>query len=403
MATRHLLKRISPEFDRRWLIGVLVVGLLILAATFIRRTGVAPPLELVALGPDGNFSGAVAVPASWGDTTTTAPDAVSRVPLVLAVRNPGLDPLTPEQLELSLPLRYRLTTRGGEELPSRTEPASPLVTYTLEPRLGAVQPRRLPAILPAHDTIWLEVTIPSYYCVAVADSIPDFVVAPEPPLASFSDVRIFYSFSGQELKDRHTGLLAVRLDTTLLQKELPPQPPSFPMVSSVEEAQPELGPLADGGSRTARCGEPGAPMELLSTIWETPEGGRFIALDYGGKVRKHLFDLDGDGVIERESWDPDGDGEFDATRRASLPIPDFLLPLSRATGYDMARLDSLPPDSLERLDPFRRAMSGPGTLPPPGDTTPYGEEEPVAEAPQPAQREPQPLGRPLGEPVPDRR
>ena len=104
-------------------------------------------------------------------------------------------------------------------------------------------------------------------------------------------------------------------------------------------------------------------MELLSTVWETPAGGRFITLDYGGKVRKRLYDLDGDGVVERESWDPSGRGAFTATRRTRLPIPEFLLPVQRGGRYDMARLDSLSADSLARLDPFPRAMPGPGPLP----------------------------------------
>ena len=144
-------------------------------------------------------------------------------------------------------------------------------------------------------------------------------------------------------------------------------------------------------------------MELLSTIWETPSGGRFIALDYGGKVRKHLYDLDRDGVIERESWDPDGDGVYEATRRASLPIPAFLLP-ETPSHYDMARLDSLPPDSLARLDPFRRAMPGPGRLTLPdsaaiarraGIEAAPAEQPAVDSLPTPVIRRPQPLGRPL--------
>ena len=143
-------------------------------------------------------------------------------------------------------------------------------------------------------------------------------------------------------------------------------------------------------------------MELLSSVWETPSGGLFIALDYGGAVRKHLYDLDGDGVIERESWDPDGDGVFDATRRARLPIPDFLLPRAPSR-YDLASLDTLPPDSLARLDPFRRAMPGPGPNPVRVDSVAGGARvatetsplPPVDSLPEPVIRRPQPLGRPL--------
>lgn len=394
MAFRHLLQRISPSFDRRWLIAIIVVAVLVGLASFIRLGGSVPPLQLFVLGPDGTFQDTVALPAGWADTVTSTPDGVARFPLILAVRNPGTRPLDPQRLELSLPFRYRMTGPRGDEPPSRMDPASPLITYVLDPGLGTVEPQRLPELLPGLDTVWLEVVIPSYYCVAVADSIPEFVVAPPPPLSSLAQLRIFYSFSGGDLPDRHTGTLAVRLDTTVLEKDMPEQAPAFPMEADRQRAMPEFQALSYVGSRRARCGEADDPMELLSTVWEDPSGARFIALDYGGAVRKHLYDLDGDGVIDRESWDPDRDGVFEATRRARLPIPEFLLPQARSTLYDMARLDTLPPDSLARLDPFRRAMPGPSRLPEPGDTAPPA---PVADEPppRPAPRGPQPLGRPL--------
>lgn len=406
MAVRHLLQRISPELDRRWVIALIVVAVLIVAGTFIRWGGDAAPLELTALGAQGNFQDTVTVPTSWADTTGREADVVVRIPLVLAVRNPGLRPVRPERLELSLPVRYRIDV-PGEELTPRFDPSSPLVTYTLHPRFDVIEPQRLPVLLPAYDTVWLEVVIPAYYCVAVADSIPDFIAAPPPPLRSMAEVRIFYSFEGGDLRRRLTGVLGIQMDTMLLRRDMPAQPPSFPMETALAVATPELGPLTYGGSRRARCGEPEDAMELLSTIWETPSGGRFIALDYGGKVRKHLYDLDRDGVIERESWDPDGDGVYEATRRASLPIPAFLLP-EAPSHYDLARLDSLPPDSLARLDPFRRAMPGPGRLTlSDSDSAAAGrrpvartEGPPVDTLPTPVIRRPQPLGRPLGTPLP---
>ncbi len=367
MAIRHIVQRLSPNLDRRWVIGLLVLGVLAVAATFVRWGQAVPPLHLVALGPEGAFQDTVTVPAAWGDTATSAPDAIARFPLVLAVRNPGTRPVRPDRLELSLPVRYRLVA-PGEELEPRMDASSPLLRYTLRPELPAIEPRRLPVLLPAYDTLWLEVISPAYYCVSVADSIPEFIAAPPPPLASMAEIRIFYSFEGGDLRDRLTGILGVRLDTTLLRRDMPAQPPSFPMELNADLAMPDLGPLTYGGSRRSRCGEPEDPMELMTTVWETASGGRFIALDYGGAIRKHLYDLDGDGVIERESWDPNGDGRFDATRRANLPIPEFLLPVAAASEYDMARLDSLPPDSLASLDPFRRAMPGPGRLPPTRDT-----------------------------------
>lgn len=364
MALRHLLLRFSPTIDRRWVIGAMVLAVLLVIGSFIRWGGPSAPLHLLALGPEGQFHDTVVVPAAWGDTDTRTPDAVVRIPLILGVRNPGRVAVRPERLSLSLPLRYRLTARGGEELDGTTEPGSPLLTYTIHPRMPPIEPGRLPALLPEHDTLWLEVVIPAYYCVDVADSVPEFVPAPPPPVGAISNVRIFYAFDGGDLKDRRTGTLAVRMDSSLLTVTAAEAPPTFDMVNDPVLAQPELGSLQWVGSRHTQCGEPGTAMQLLSSVWETPEGGRFIALDYGGVVRKHLYDLNGDGVIERESWAPGQSGEFTATRRTALPIPAFLLPVTSPSGeYDVARIDSLPPDSILRLDPFRRAMTGPGAVP----------------------------------------
>lgn len=363
MALRHLLLRYSPTIDGRWVIALVVLGVLILAGTMIRWTGPAPPLDLVALGPEGEFQATLRVPREWGDTATHTPDAVARIPLILGVLNRGRRPVQPERLSLSVPLRYRLTGPSGEELEGRMEEGSPLITYTLASTLPIIEPQRLPALLTRYDTLWLEVVIPSYYCVAVADSIPEFIPAPPAPVRTMSEVRIFYSFEGGNLRDRRTGTLAVHMDSSLLMVDPPSAPPTFDMVVDPELASPDLASLQRVGSRRSQCGEPGSAMELLSTVWETPGGGRFIALDYGGTVRKHLYDLDGDGVIERETWRAGSGDAFTATRRTALPIPAFLLPVAPGGAYDLARIDTLPPDSAQRLDPFRRAMTGPGAVP----------------------------------------
>jgi hypothetical protein len=174
------------------------------------------------------------------------------------------------------------------------------------------------------------VLIPRYHCVAPADSVPELIAASRPPLSTVSDVRIFYSFEGEEMVQRRTGTLTVRLDTTLLAVEMPDPPPSFPVVQDPALASPEVGELRMAGRRLSQCGEPPDPLELWSTLWLTERGGRIITLEHGGVIRKRLYDLDGDGVIERESWDADGDGIFEATRRARLPIPRFLLPAQPA-------------------------------------------------------------------------
>lgn len=401
---RYIIRRLAPSFDRRWL-GVLVIGgLVVAAATFVHWGSPPAELELLVLGPDGQFHQALDVPSDWGDTTTTTTDAVVRFPLMLGVRNSGVTDARPGRLVLALPLRYRLTDSGGQELAGRIDPATPLITYTLDLELGRLEPGLLPAMLPAHETLWVEAVVPRYYCVALVGSIPEFVPAPPPPLAAMSEVRIFYALEGGDMARRQTGTLSIRLDTTLMAVAMPEQPPAFPTEADPELARPDLGPLHYVGSREVRCGEPEAPMEILSTVWETEAGARLITLDYGGAVRKHLFDLNGDGIIDRESWDPEGDGRFTATRRARLHTPEFLLPLPTATAYDMARFDEISADSLARLDPMRRAMTGPGPLPLAADTPAIrvappaaapAERPPADTLPTPTIERREPLGRPV--------
>lgn len=326
MASATFLFALVPRFDRRWVIGGLLVAVVVVAVRVVTTVADAgPPLELTALGADGRFHDTLAVPMAWRDTATTL-GGVVRVPLVLGVRNTGTVAARPERLSLSLPVQYRLMD-PGDVLDASTTPGSPLVTYTLQTGLGPVEPGRVPTLLPGHDTLWLEVVIPSYYCVSLADSVPEFIPAPPPPVGPLSEVTVFYAFEGGDLVQRRTGTLALRLDTALLAVRMPDPPPVFPITVDASLASPDLGGLRFGGSRLSRCGEPQDPMELRSTVWLTDQGGRVIVLEQGGVVRKRLYDLDGDGVIERESWDADGDGRFEVTRRARLPTPEFLLPV----------------------------------------------------------------------------
>lgn len=402
----HLVHRFAPRFDSRWIVGLVLVALVVAGFALVRWGAPGPELRLLVLGPDGQFHESLAVPAAWADTATTTPDAVARFQLILAVRNAGFEEAMPGELVLSVPARYRLLGPGGEELDGVTDLTSPLTRYALDPRLGPIQPGGLPVLLPAFETLSLEVIIPRYYCVELADSIPEFVPAPPPALGPMSRVRILYAIDDTARGERWSGTLALELDTSFMAVTMPSRPPTFAMEVNPEVAQPDLGPLQEAGSQAIRCGEPEAPMEMVSTIWESDTGARMITLEYGGAIRKHLYDIDGDGVIDRESWDPEGRGRFTATRRAQFPIPDFLLPPPTGVRYDMARFDDIPPDSLARLDPLRGAMAGPGPLPvqrpdapapvaapalPPREGLPPRDELPEPQIRRPAQ----PLGRPI--------
>jgi hypothetical protein len=394
---RHLLLRFTPRFDFRWVVGLILAGIIVAGLAFVRWTQPGPILELLVLGPDGQFHERLEVPSAWSDTTTVTPDGVARFRIIFGLRNSGFTTGYPHRLFLSIPARYRLVGPGGEALDGVADPTSPLIRYELDPRLGEVEPQRLPVLLPAFESLWLEAIVPRYYCVEVADSIPDFVPAPPPPLNAMSQVRLLYVLEDSTVEERWSGTIALQLDTSLMVVPMPARPPTFGMEVNPELAQPDLGPLVEAGRREVQCGEPEAPMHMVSTIWEAESGARLITLEYGGEVRKHLYDLNGDGVIDRESWDPEGRGRFTATRRAQLPIPDFLLPPPTGVRYDMAAFDDIPPDSLARLDPLRGAMPGPGPLEirRPDSPAPVVA-PPREELPEPQiRRQPQPLGRPI--------
>jgi len=337
---------------RRWLVaGAFGIGAVVLF--FLLPGGRGAALRLVAAGPGGRYGEDVRIPREWSDTSSLVAGAVVRVPLILAVQNRGGERIQPTKLEISLPSRFRLVHTDGRPLQGRIAPGSPLVRYELPTWIPPLEPGGRPVPLPELDTLWLEPLIPAFYCVALADSVPEFVPAPPPPVEAIAKVQIFYSFEGEELAGRQTGILTVRLDPALLKHEAPEPPPLYPAAYREPEAPiPGFYALRYVGSRHSYCGEPEYPIEILSTLWETPEGGRFIVLDHGGAPRKYLFDLDRDSIIELEVWDPDGDGQFEAWRPARLPIPAFLLPPPPPPPYDLAFLEAMDDENLASLDRF---------------------------------------------------
>jgi len=359
MRMRRAFHRLGLSSRGRWaaaLLGGSAAAVVLLFAPW--REGPAQ-LELVALTPDGSFASSVAIPASWADTLYAAPGIAARVPLILGVRNTGGEPARPQRVEISAPSRIHLTRPDGRPLQGYTVAGSPLIRYELSGGFPVIRPGRMPTLLPALDTLWLELVVPSFYCMTLSDSVPEFVPAPRPDPVAVSRVQIFYSFEGDELKGRQTGLLTVQLDPALIAAETPEPPPVFP----VEMREPGL-PLPAfewlqyEGSRHGFCGEPEEPLELFTTVWTTPSGGRFFVLYYGGAPRKYLFDLDRDSIIELEMWDPDADGRFEARRAARLAIPPFLLPRREPVPqYNVLALAELEPDSLAQLDRFRGATT----------------------------------------------
>jgi hypothetical protein len=317
-------------------------------------------LELMVLGADGRFAASSSIPRHWAQTTGLGSGTLVRVPLILAVRNTGNRPSPPTYLDLSLPTRYRLSRSDGRSLPAESLPGTPMVRYRIEVPATRAAAGTIAGYLPVLDTLWLEPIIPSFYCIALSDSVPDFVPSPPAPVEAIAQVRIFYSFTGEDLKHRQTGLLAVQLDPVLLRQQLTPPPPVFPTeYHDPEVPRPALATLEYSGSQQVLCGDPQSPMEILSTLWETPGGGRFFVLDYGGAPRKYLFDLNRDSIIELEIWDASGSGNFNARRQARLPIPAFLLPASKQHPFDASIYATMAPEQLLALNRYGTTAAGP--------------------------------------------
>lgn len=342
-----------------WALG-LAAAAAVLILSFLPWRASPAVLELVALDDSGYFAPSPAIPASWAERTESEQGSVARIPLLLAVHNAGGTAARPEQLELSLPRQFRLVLPDGRALPRQESPGHPLARYELSLSMSAVQPGRVPELLPGLDTIWVELATPSVYCILLPDSVPEFVPAPQLHVQALSRLQVFYSFRGGDLRDRQAGLLTLRIDPAVLQRDAPPPPPRFESeVIRPAVPLPPMSGLRFVGSRRSSCGPPEDPIEILSIAWESLEGTGFFVIDHGGKARKYLFDLDADGIVDLEVWDSEGTGRFNTRRSARFPLPEFVLPLQQTApaDFDRQRLADLAADSLARLDRFRGAAA----------------------------------------------
>jgi hypothetical protein len=340
MRAQYVARRFGFRPPRGFVALCIIIALLAAGAFWVGPFRPRPSeLKLVALSGDGRFREYVGIPSAWADTMPPASEATARFPLILAVHNAGTRTAHPEALAISLPSRFRVTDSHGAPLPSTTAMGNPLVRFELPLHTPAIEPGRFPTIITAGDTIWLEAVVPAMYCTA-RDSVPEFESAPAIDPKSLSRIRAFYSFDDASTRQRQTGLLTIQLDPNLVKRTPAPQPPVFEtQVIYPEAPRPAFESLKRVGSRTTRCGDPGQPVEVYSALWETPEGGRFFVLYYGGSPRKYMFDINRDSIIEMEMWDRNGDGKFESRRAARMAIPAFLMP------YPELALDSAVADS----------------------------------------------------------
>lgn len=328
----YVVRRFGFRLTRGWFALIMIVAVLTAAAFWVGPFRPLPArLQLLALSGDGRYREYVGIPSKWADTLPAASEATARFPLILAIQNQGAVSAQPSHLSLNLPARYRITNARGEPLPFRATMGSPLVRYNLPIRSERIDPKRAPAKMPGLDTLWLEPIVPTMYCTAFSDSIPEFVSAPPQNAQVLSRVRMFYSFSGPRIRARQTGLLTVQVDPNLVKREPSPNPPIFEtQVIAPEAPRPPMDSLKYVGQRTTWCGDPGQPMQIGDVLFETRAGGRYFVVYHAGHARKWLFDLNRDSIIELEMWDGDGDGKFESRRAARMAIPSFLMPYTAA-------------------------------------------------------------------------
>jgi hypothetical protein len=324
----YVAKRFGLRPTRGWIALFIIVMALAAGVFWVGPfTAGQPQLRLVALSGDGRFHEEVAIPSEWATALPAASEATARIPLIVAVHNAGLRGGQPQRLSLSLPARFRVSDGRGQPFRAHATMGNPLMRYDFPINAPNIQPGRLPTIIAGLDTLWLEAVIPSIYCTALADSVPEFVSAPPQNAQLQSEVRIFYSFTGERIRERQTGLLTIQVDPELVRREPARTPPTFAtQVIRPEAPRPLLDELRYVGARNTWCGDPGRPLKIFDTLWETSTGGRFFVLYHGEVPRKYLFDLDRDSIIELEMWDHDGDGQFESRRAARLTIPAFLMP-----------------------------------------------------------------------------
>ena len=346
----HIFRRIG-FFRRRWIWALLLLAAFGAAGYWmVPWRGSAADLQLVAMRPDGTFASTVHAAAltPQGDSAAASAGAASSrgVPIVLAIANNGMRAGRPERLVLALPRWYRLT---GPAHGIRNEilPDEPLQRYVVEVDFPEIQSGRVPTLLPAIDTLWLEPFVPDYWCTADVDSVPVLIPSTPPDTGGIVPVQVYWSFEGAALTDRQTGLLTVQLPGSMFRRTGTVDFAQSPVnMEQPRVLRPAMGALVEGGSHYAECGAPGDPMRIFSALWITPGGGRLISIHYGGQPRKEYYDLNRDSIIELEMWDPDGDGEMEAWRTLRMPIPEYLLPQDPMLVADsIARADSARADS----------------------------------------------------------
>jgi hypothetical protein len=394
----EVLRRFGFRISRGLALVLVLVGAGVVAAFWIGPLKPVPAdLTLLALGRDGRFGAAVELRSALRDSAAAPSPRDDRYPLLFAIHNGGARAAAPTVLSLSIPARFRLVDGQGEPYPADRVPNNPLLRYRLQlpPPHSAFEPDSLAHRLARIDTLWLEPVVHDYQCLLSANGVPEFVPTPTYDPARLAEFVVYWALIGDSPGVRQSGLLQLRVDSTRLRRTpAPALPNTRPAVAEPSMPMPALGVLTSLGTRDTECGEPTRPVDMQTFAWRTADGGLFLVLYQGGAPRKYLFDLNADSIAELEMWDPDGDGDFEASRPTRLPLPDYLLPVTRVS----APLDTLATDSAWIANfhdvadgPFRFLPDSlrPDRRPPP-EPTPAPPATQAAPTPPPQRRVPVP-------------
>jgi hypothetical protein len=325
---RHKLRKWAP-----WIAGAGTLVLLVFLVWYWLRPR-SSPLDLIAYDTAGRFGQDVSLILS--EVTGTG----NRVPLLLALRNPGTSAARAGAILLFLPSWLRLETDSGVAIVGEGEGGNPLIGYRIALDGVRVEPARFPTVIPERERLWLRPFTSPYRCALDDEGRPIFTSAPSLNPSLLSQVTLFWVIQEAGSSRRSTGTLKVRMDPRLFEVQAGSRPLTYaPSALAADAPRPNLNALPVEGRVTAACGDMVEPLTLESTVYRAGDAGRIITLAVADSVKRVLFDLDGDDTIEVEAWDEARSGRLDTARRARYAVPGFLLP-SPPPMVDTAAADS---------------------------------------------------------------
>lgn len=327
-----------------WLGLVLAMLLMGVLVWYLLGRGRASSLELVAWDRGSLVDDRVHLVAADNDPLGPG---TPRVPLLLAIRNPGPVALQAGNVVLTLPSWLRLETDEGAPLDAEADGGNPMMRYVVSRAAVLLDPGAYPTLLPGTRRLWIRPFTSPWRCTLDDDGLPSFLPAPPLDPARLADATLFWSVAEGRSERRSTGTLELGLDPALFQTAEVERPPDFPSRTLPPDSpRVDLASLQVVGTRSVACGGMIEPLTLESTVYRTPGEGRIVSVGLDDGPARVLFDLDGNDTIEAEAWSSQADGRLDRVRRTRYPLPAFLLPLPPPPVPAPAQPDTVVADSL---------------------------------------------------------